>query len=192
MIISIRQAQKNDALHVAALIDIAGHGIESEFWSISADSDHSAIAAARRMIIEDKTLPYHLSKAHLLNFDGQVAAGLIGGLVTEIIEVRSGFPSYFAPLLELESFASGFWAVIGVAVYQEFRGRGFARRLLDHAEALAYRENAKGLSIVVEDSNGAAIDLYRRCGFLDRETRPWLPFQDRTGPKNWVLLTKSL
>ena len=51
MIISIRQAERNDALHVAALIDIAGHGIEAELWNSKIDSDQSPIAAARRMII---------------------------------------------------------------------------------------------------------------------------------------------
>ena len=190
MIISIRQAEKNDALHVAALIDIAGHGIESEFWSSNIDADQSAIGAARRLIINDESLPYHFSKAHLLEVDGTVAAGVIGGMVPEIKEVHSGFPSYFAPLLELESFVSGLWAVIGVAVYQEFRGQGLARLLLDHAEVLARRAKAIGLSIVVEDSNSTAIALYRRCGFLDREIRPWISFNGRTGPQHWVLLTR--
>ena len=110
----------------------------------------------------------------------------------EFNEVHSGFPSYFAPLLELESFVSGFWSVIGVAVYQEFRGRGLARLLLGHAEGLAKPEKAIGLSIVVEDSNNTAIEFYRRFGFLDHETRPWLSFNGRTGPKHWVLLTKQI
>ena len=190
MVISIRQAQKNDALHVAALIDIAGHGIESDFWRDNVDADQSAIGAARRLIISDESLPYHVSKAHLLEVDGEVAAGLIGGRVPEIKEVHSGFPSYFGPLLDLESFVPGFWAVIGVAVYQELRGKGLSRLLLDHADVLAKQDKTTGLSIVVEDSNSTAITLYRRYGFLDCETRPWLPFNGRTGPKHWVLLTK--
>lgn len=192
MVISIRSAQRNDALHVAALVDIAGHGIEAEFWRDNVDDDLSPIAAARRLIIEDKTLPYHLSKAFVLEVDGEVAGLMVGGLVPEVKTIDAEFPRYFKPLLELENLAVGFWAVIGVAVYREFRGRGLARQLLDHAEILARRANARGLSIVVEDTNTPAITLYRNRGFVDRETRPWLPFNGRTGPQNWVLLTKSL
>ena len=187
----IRPAQKNDALHVAALVDIAGHGIEAEFWRDNVDDDQSPIAAARRLIIEDETLPYHLSKAFILEVDGDVAGLMVGGLVPAAKKIDAEFPRYFAPLLELENLAVGFWAVIGVAVYHEFRGRGLARELLDHAEILARRSKAKGLSIVVEDTNTPAIKLYRNWGFKDRETRPWLPFNGRTGPANWVLLTRS-
>jgi ribosomal protein S18 acetylase RimI-like enzyme len=192
LVISIRPAQRNDALHVAALVDIAGHGIEAEFWRDNVDDDLSPIAAARRLIIEDKTLPYHLSKAFVLEVDGEVAGLMVGGLVPEVKTIDAEFPRYFKPLLELENLAVGFWAVIGVAVYREFRGRGLARQLLDHAEILARRANARGLSIVVEDTNRSAITLYRNWGFVDRETRPWLSFNGRTGPQNWVLLTKPL
>lgn len=139
MVISIRQAERNDALHVAALIDIAGHGIEAELWNSKIDSDQSPIAAARRMIIEDVKLPYHISKAYLLDVDGEIAGGLIGGPISEVKETLTGFPSYFAPLLDLESRVSGYWAAIGVTIYQEFRGQGLARHLLDHAEFLARR-----------------------------------------------------
>jgi ribosomal protein S18 acetylase RimI-like enzyme len=192
MVISVRQAERNDALHVAALIDIAGHGIEAELWNDNVDADQSPIAAARRMIIEDVALPYHLSKAYLLEVDGEIAGGLIGGPVPEVKVALTGYPSYFEPLLELESRVPGYWAVIGVAVYQEFRGQGLARHLLDHAEFLARRQRSKGLSIVVEDTNTVAIMLYHRWGFQDYETRPWLSFNGRTGPKKWVLLTRSL
>ena len=189
---TIRPATRNDALHVAALVDLAGHGIEVEHWINSVDHDHSPLSAARQMIIADETLPYHLSKAHLLEIDGEVAAGLIGGLVASGTVIEAQFPGYYGPLLELESFVPGYWAVICVAVYPEFRGQGLARRLLDHAAAEARRLKAPGLSIVVEDSNTRALTLYRNWGFSDRETRAWLPYGGRSGPKNWVLLTLDL
>lgn len=188
---TIRPATRNDALHVAALVDLAGHGIEVEHWINSAGDDHSPLAAARQMIIADETLPYHLSKAHLLEIDGEVAAGLIGGLITAGAEIEAQFPDYYGPLLELESFVPGYWAVICVAVYPEFRRQGLARRLLDHAAAEARRLKASGLSIVVEESNTKALALYRDWGFSERETRPWLPYGGRSGPKNWVLLTRT-
>lgn len=188
--VTIRSARRSDAAHVAVLMDIAGHGIEAEFWARQPDGDHSALAAARRLVIEDRTLPYHLSRVSVLEVDNEVAGAVIGGLVEEQPVVTAGFPDHFAPLLELESRVAGYWTVVGLALYPEFRGRGLARRLLAHAEDLARQAGAKGMSIVVEDSNLRAIALYRAVGFRDRETRPWRPYGGRSGPLHWVLLDR--
>lgn len=189
---AIRPARKNDAMHVAALMDIAGHGIEAEFWAQNRDAEGSVLAAARARVLGDESLPYHISRAHLLEVDGDVAAALIGGLVPPDAEVPAGFPSYFAPLLELEAHATGHWAVIGLAVYPEYRGRGLGSVLLRHAEDCALEAAAVGLSLVVEDSNAGALALYRRHGFVLREQRRWLPYAERRGPENWLLLTRGL
>src|SRR5262245_12725997 len=77
----IRPAEPNDALHVAAIVDIGGHGIDLELWLDGRDGDHSVLSVARRLVLEDRSLPYHYSNAHLLEVEGQVAGGLIGGLV---------------------------------------------------------------------------------------------------------------
>lgn len=191
MTVSMRPATRNDALHVAAVIDIAGHGIDAEFWSDNLDGDISAISTARRLILEDTTLPYHLSKSFVLDVDGELAGGLIGGLVTADAEIPPGIPDYTIPLLELESAVPGYWSVVAIAIYQEFRGRGFARKILDFAEAQARREHAPGMSIVVEDTNETAIALYRKVGFQDETSLPWRPYGGRVGPKNWLLLTRT-
>ena len=172
-------------------MDIAGHGIEAEFWAANRDADGSPLAAARRRILEDEDLPYHLSRVSLLEVSGEVAAGLIGGLVPTGATVPGGFPDYFRPLLELEAAAAGFWAVIGVAVYPEYRGRGLAGELLCHAETLARASGARGLSLVVEDSNVAALAVYRRHGFAESNRRRWLPYAGRRGPQHWLLMTRS-
>lgn len=185
----IRPARRNDALHVAALVDIAGHGIEADFWAANLDADGSPLSAARRLILADEALPYHLSRAFVVEVDGEVAGCLVGSLNGDAPPEPVDFPPFFAPLLELETLVPGYWAVIAVAVYREFRGRGLARSLLDFARHQAKSVSAPGLSIVVEDTNETARALYRRSGFVERETRPWLPYRDRTGPTAWVLMT---
>jgi len=180
--ITIRAAERNDALHVAALIDLAGHGIEAEFWKAKAGPDGSLLVAARQLVLADTGVPYHLSRAWLVLRDEDVAGGLIGGLVDPSDDVPTGFPDYFAPLLELESFASGYWAVIGIAIYPEYRGQGLARELLAHAEATARAAGARGLSLVVEDANLTALSLYQSLGFEERQRRAWLAYGERGGP----------
>lgn len=188
---TIRGASRNDATHVAALVDIAGHGIEYDFWEENLDADNSPVSAARRMIIEDEGLPYHLSRAWILEVDREVVGGLVGGLNPDAQKTPFGFPEYFEPLLELETLVPGYWAVIAVAVYREHRGHGHSRALLDFARERAMAVSAKGLSIVVEDTNETAISLYRGWGYLDQETRTWLPYRNRIGPVHWVLLTHT-
>ena len=189
---TIRQATAEDALHIAAIIDIAGHGIDLDLWLESRDDDHAVLSAARRLVIEDTSLPYHYTNACIIEVDGTIAGGMIGGLTVEDEAPAKWVPPYLVPLLALETRLPGFWSVVAVAVYREFRGRGLAARLLDHATKLASEADARGLSIVVEDTNTAAIALYKKQGFEVAEVMPWVAYGDRLGPKEWVMLTRQV
>jgi ribosomal protein S18 acetylase RimI-like enzyme len=192
MTVTIRGADRNDALHVLAIMDIAGHGIDAEYWRGVPDEDHSALAAARTSIIADPAMPYHLSRAHLLDLSGEVAGGLIAGMVEGDEADFPDLPAFLQPLVELESLAIGHFGINGIGVYREFRGRGYSRLLLSHAAGLARRAGARGLSLVVEDTNETALRLYRSEGFAETQSRPWLPYAGRTGPRRWVLMTRRL
>ena len=56
--------------------------------------------------------------------------------------------------------------ILDIAVAPEQRGRGIARLLMDHAVAVAREKEAELLALEVSSSNGAAITLYERCGFV--------------------------
>ena len=43
----------------------------------------------------------------------------------------SELPDVYAPLLELEALAAGSWFLMAIAVYPEFRRRGFGSALLE-------------------------------------------------------------
>jgi ribosomal protein S18 acetylase RimI-like enzyme len=189
--ILIRPANRGDALHVAAIIDIASHGIDLERWIAWRDGEHSVISAGRRAVLEDPNLTYHFSQAHVLEVDGEVGGGLIGGLVTETITPEDDDPPHLVPLIALEGRLPGYWSIIAVTVYAEFRGRGLASILLDHAMELAAGADAKGLSLVVEDNNFAALALYRRRGFREAERLPWIGYDGRSGPQNWLMLRRD-
>ena len=190
MAVTIRRADIEDALHVAALVDIAGHGIDLDLWLARRDGDNSLLSAVRRMVREDRSQPYHYSRAHLIEVDGQIAGAIIGGPVDTD---AAGTPRpHIDPLIALETRAANHWSVLAIAVYPEFRGQGMAGLLLDHAFLLARQEKASGVSIVVEDSNAKAIALYKNKGFIETETQPFVPYEGRSGPQNWVMLTRSL
>jgi len=56
--------------------------------------------------------------------------------------------------------------ILDIAVAPEQRGRGIARILMDYAVSVAREKDAELLALEVRASNGAAITLYERCGFV--------------------------
>jgi ribosomal-protein-alanine N-acetyltransferase len=56
--------------------------------------------------------------------------------------------------------------ILDIAVAPEQRGRGIARILMDCAISVAREKGAELLALEVRASNGAAITLYKRCGFV--------------------------
>jgi ribosomal protein S18 acetylase RimI-like enzyme len=166
---------------VAAIIDIAGHGIDMDYWNKDREPDHSILAAARRLVLRHSGLAYHYR---------EIAGGLIGNLVEA--EAQESNTSYITPLQILENRFPGYWSFIAIATYEEFRGKGLATELLEHGLDLARKANAIGASIVVENTNAAAIKIYDRMGFGLRESRKWLSYGDRTGPTDWLLMAREL
>ena len=57
-----------------------------------------------------------------------------------------------------------------LAVAPAFRGRGFARSLTQHVEALLLRRGCPKLSVLVRHSNGEAVDFYRHLGYVQDES----------------------
>lgn len=59
------------------------------------------------------------------------------------------------------------WANLAVA--PAFRGRGFARALMQHVEELLFRRGCPKVSLLVRTSNSEAIDFYRHLGYIQDE-----------------------
>lgn len=56
--------------------------------------------------------------------------------------------------------------ILDIAVAPEMRGRGVARLLMDHAIMTAREKGGEVLALEVRSTNGSAISLYERCGFV--------------------------
>ena len=78
--------------------------------------------------------------------------------------------------------------ILDIAVAPEQRGRGIARRLIDHAISVARENDAEVLALEVRASNIAAITLYELCGFV----RTGLRQKYYEGRDDAVLMEKSL
>jgi ribosomal protein S18 acetylase RimI-like enzyme len=63
---------------------------------------------------------------------------------------------------------------------------------MEHAEQLAKSAGARVMSLVVEDTNLAALHLYKRCGYHRAETRPWMAYDGLAGPQNWIRMVREI
>jgi ribosomal-protein-alanine N-acetyltransferase len=82
--------------------------------------------------------------------------------------------------------------ILSVAVARNFRRRGIGRLLLEEALRDLYREGARKINLEVEDSNRAAIGLYRRLEFEERGTRPRYYAQGRASPGGALVMARQL
>jgi ribosomal protein S18 acetylase RimI-like enzyme len=189
----IRPATKRDALHMAALADIAGHGMPAWVWSQSREKGQSIIEVGRaRAMREEGSFSYR--NAHMLEADGEIAAMLLGYRQPDAMEPddTSDMHEVFRAMTELEAEAPGSWYVNILGVFPEYRGRGFGRELLARAEAVAQAAGAGQMSLIVESENEGAWRLYERIGYAERARRPYVRFPGSTHDGDWVLMVKEI
>ncbi len=190
----VRPARKTDASDMVALIDIAGYGAPSWVWQGMRQGEPSVLEVGRKRAMREEG-GFSYRNAQMFEVESTIAGMIIGyalddpydtGDLTKINEV-------FRPLIELESQAPGSWYVNVLAVFDEHRGKGYGRQLLQAGEETARQAGATQLSIIVESSNTAARRLYENAGYSELARRPFIPFPgSHTGSDEWVLLTKDI
>jgi ribosomal-protein-alanine N-acetyltransferase len=82
--------------------------------------------------------------------------------------------------------------ILSVAVVQECRRRGVARQLLEEALRHLYREGARNIHLEVEDSNQAAIGLYRDMEFREYGKRAGYYAQGRATAGGALVMLRQL
>lgn len=172
---------------------MAGEGLPHYLWSRMAGAGQSAwnvgCARARR-----DSGAFSWRNAVLRVKDGQSVACLIGyPLDDEAAPVDyAGMPPMFVPLQQLEDMAPGTWYVNVLATREEHRGRGYARELLELAEAFARAHSKRGTSLIVADANAGARRLYARMRYGEVARRPIVKEQWDYPGRDRVLLVKPL
>lgn len=142
------------------------------------------------MILNDPGLSYGLGRCTLLEIDGEVAGGIIGGPAT-VDGIGAHVPPYLEPLHELELLAPDSWLLFAIVLYPEFRGQGLAADLIAEAVRQARASGAPRITLVAENSP-RLVQFYEAAGFRTVASRPWLPFAGRQGPSAWLLFERTL
>jgi ribosomal protein S18 acetylase RimI-like enzyme len=187
-----RHATLDDAHALAELINFAGEGLPLYLWERMAEPGETAWDVGRRRARREEG-SFSYRNAILAEDAGRIVACLIGYKLPHEPEPidPAQTPPMFVPLQELENLAPGTWYVNVLATYPEHRGSGHGTRLLRLAEGLAAGAGRAGLSIVVSDANAGARRLYRRCGYVERASRPMVKDGWKNAGTDWVLLVKG-
>ena len=82
--------------------------------------------------------------------------------------------------------------ILSVAVIPECRRRGIGRQLLEEALRHVYREGARDIHLEVEDSNLAAIALYRGVEFRESGRRTGYYTQGHETPGSALVMLRQL
>ncbi|NQU57789.1 MAG: GNAT family N-acetyltransferase [Rhodospirillales bacterium] len=153
---------------LAELMDQAGEGIPGWLWAQDAAEGQSALdvgmARARR---SEGAFSY--PNATVLEYQGQVAAMLLAYLQPGAFDVDKeldGVPDFLVPIVELECLAPGSFYINAIAVYPQFRSKGFDSLLMAEAERLARKKGTQALSLITFEGNASAVRFYLRLGFV--------------------------
>ena len=82
--------------------------------------------------------------------------------------------------------------VLSVAVAPDCRRRGIGRSLVDEALRQLYRDGARSIHLEVEETNAAAITLYRRVEFRESGRRAGYYSQGRETPGSALVMLRQL
>jgi ribosomal-protein-alanine N-acetyltransferase len=114
------------------------------------------------------------------------------GVYATIAEYRGRFGAKRAAGFILYRVASDEAEIISVAVSPDFRRRGVGKALIEDTLRHLYRVGAQGIHLEVEDSNVAAIGLYRGVEFRESGRRPAYYSQGRGTAAGALVMFRQL
>jgi ribosomal protein S18 acetylase RimI-like enzyme len=191
--LELAPATRQDASHLAILVDMAGHGLPAWFWASSpARPAGTSILEFGRERARGDFGGFSWRNAYVARSAGMVAGMILGYRQPDDPGDAAEVPDIVRPLVELEAEAPGSWYVNALAVYPEFRGRGIGAALLEGALDRARSEGADTASLIVEDVNDAARRFYARLGFSERAERAYQRFPMGPEASRWILMVRKL
>ena len=189
-----RPATKADATEIALLVNIATHGGIGMGWTHAegADEAYDPAEMGRLEMLKDDEFGWRNATMAATD-DGEITGMLLGyPEPDQKRRVPKNTMAFMVPILELEYEAVGTWFISMLAVHIGWRGKGVGSALLDVADSKRGASHARGVSLIVEDTNAGARRLYGRRGFAVRDQRPMgrYPTGDAPGT-NWLLMVKD-
>jgi ribosomal protein S18 acetylase RimI-like enzyme len=189
-----RRATEADCSDLAILFDAASRRMASWYWSELAEPGQSWFDIGRERIRSLPERPSYHSNWHVAELDGRTIGAFFGFQLEAAPDVMdwTGVLDCLRPMVEMEHVAQGCWLLQAIALFPEYRNRGFSRALLTEAEAAARASGAQRIVLQVEEINQTAVIAYQRAGYHEWTRRPYVSFPGSDDSGDWILMAKDL
>ena len=188
-----RNATKDDCRAIAELAVIAGEGIPSYFWSLSAKEGQDLLdVGENNAASETDNFSYRNSTIAMIN--GKTVAMMLAYRLPDATDAEDldELPELIRPLVELEQCVPGTYYINMIATFPENRNMGIGSKLMFAADQLAIKHGCDTLSVEVFEQNEGALRLYQRQDFEVIDSRPVVPHPCYAYDTNILLLTRSV
>jgi ribosomal protein S18 acetylase RimI-like enzyme len=189
--VKVRSATQCDATDLVALIDMAGEGLPTYFWSQAAEAGQSPFEIGRARAMAEKG-PFSYRNAHIAEVGCAVAGAIVCRRIDDPADLSEldNVHEIVQPLVRLEAEVPGAWYVNVLAVYPERRGKGIGAKLLAHADRRGRAAASRGMAIIVASENVGARQLYERAEYREKARLPLVGYPGYKRGGDWILLTK--
>jgi len=189
----IQPAQISHARELAYLINLAGEGIPDYLWQSMAENGETPLeVGTSRAAREEGSFSYRNAKVCI---DDEQIQGMMVSYQQPTpynIEDLADYPAIIQPLVRLESLAPGSWYINAIATFEQHRGKGVARQLIQEAENSARAAGCNLVSLIVASENSPALQLYLKLGYQVMSSLPVTPYPGCLHGGEWELMTKQL
>jgi ribosomal protein S18 acetylase RimI-like enzyme len=168
---TIRPAHKPDCRRIAELYRVSSDGVADYIWTRLAQPGEDILDVGRKRYEREST-PFSYRNCRLVEFERSVVA-MIVAFPMEVDEDYEETDPILLPYSVLEEDQS--YYICGMAVDEEYRGKGIGTMLLEEAERSCVQLGFSKLSLIVFEQNVGARRLYERCGYVETRRHPVVP-----------------
>jgi len=186
--VMVRAGQETDIDELCDLFNMANHGDIAEVFQREAkDTETWKDLCARHMLQPMSEI--HFSRALVADVGGAVAGALFW-LYQEPqpnAEIEQA-PLHMKPFLALRNNAPEGLFLRDMAVFPQYRGLGYAARLLDLAIEVAFSFGWRHASAIVHETNVKLLEHYRKRGMVETASHAVLKHSLHAPESRWLLL----
>ncbi len=163
--VEFRPAKKIECRKIAELFSMASDGVSDYIWSNYAEQGEDILDVGQKRY-ENADSVFSYKNCTIAEYYNEVI-GMMTAFTMNVDKNRDFTDSdpVLLPYEKLEEDSSFY--ICGVAVYEQFRGKGIGTAFMDIAEIKAREHGLSKLSLIVFEQNTGAKKLYDKLGYFE-------------------------
>lgn len=174
--IKFRPARKEESRTISHLFSISSDGVSDYTWKTLAELREEILDVGERRYSRENT-PFSYENCTVAELNGEIV-GKLAAFPMEVEESDYGntdVDPVLAPYSRLGQPNS--YYIAGMAVFPEYRGKGYGSKFLEIAEQEAKNLGLSLLSLIVFEQNEGAKRLYERHGYYEMAREKVVPHE---------------